>query len=223
MHFEATIIIPQFNHSELTCACLRSLREHEPCAAEVIVVDDGSSADCREQVESLDLTDVRVIAQEHAGVSAAWNRGAAAASSSFLIFLNNDTVCLGPLVDPLLAPLKEGRAVLAGAAMRRETALPRLVLDKLPTEQFLQGWCVALSRADFQQMGGFDESMAVYWSDTDFQARLLQDRQMTEEAITAVPDLPISHSSHRTARHLPARRQIWRSDRETFIKKWTSF
>jgi GT2 family glycosyltransferase len=222
MRFEATIIIPQFNHSELTCACLRSLSEHESCPVEVIVVDDGSSAECREQVESLNLADVKVIAQEHLGVSAAWNRGAAAATSPFLVFLNNDTVCRGPIVDRLLAPLKAGRALLAGAAMRRETALPRLVLDKLPTEQFLQGWCVALSRADYRRTGGFDESMAVYWSDTDFQARLLQGRQMPHEMITAIPDLPIRHSSHRTARHLPARRQIWRSDRETFIKKWTS-
>lgn len=221
MSFEATIIVPQFNQPELTCDCLKSLKRHETCRCDVIVVDDGSSADCRRRVESLNLADTRVIVQRHRGVSFAWNRGAAAASARFLVFLNNDTLFSGPVIDRLLEPLRSCGALLSGPAMRRETALPQSVLEKLPTIHFLEGWCFAVSRADFRRLGGFDESMSVYWSDTDFQARLVAGCRNIEEEIACVSGLPIRHLSHRTARQLPARRCIWRKDREAFLRKWS--
>lgn len=220
MSFEATIVVPQFNQPQLTCGCLRSLAKHETCRTESIVVDDGSSADCRRQVESLNLADTRVVAQRHRGASSAWNRGAAAASAPFLVFLNNDTLFEGPVVERLLEPLRSRGALLSGPAMRQENALPQSVLEKLPTERFLEGWCFAVSRADFCRLGGFDEAMAVYWSDTDFQARLLGGCRNVEQRIACVAGLPIRHLSHRTARQLPARRRIWRTDRETFLRKW---
>ncbi len=222
MSIDATLIIPQYNHSDLTCDCLCSLKQRETSPVEVVVVDDGSAPECQAQIESLSLPHVKLVAQPHTGVSAAWNRGAAAATSAYLVFLNNDTLFHGPVIERLLAPLRSGFALLAGSSMRRETALPRSILRKLPTDRFLQGWCVAVSHADFFEIGGFDEAMSLYWSDTDFQARLLQNRGANHAKIAAVSHLPLRHRSHQTARHLSARRRIWQSDRDTFIRKWAA-
>jgi len=222
MSIDATLIIPQYNHSNLTRDCLRSLTQWESAPVEVVVVDDGSTPQCRAQIESLSLPHMKVVAQPHTGVSAAWNRGAAAATSSYLVFLNNDTLFHGPVIQRLLAPLRSGLALLAGSSIRRETALPKSILRELPTEQFLQGWCVAVSRDDFCDLGGFDEAMSLYWSDTDFQARLLKSHGVDHTKLAAVSQLPLRHQSHQTTRHLSDRRRIWRDNRETFIRKWAS-
>ena len=102
------------------------------------------------------------------------------------------------------------------------SALPKSILRELPTEQFLQGWCVAVSRDDFCDLGGFDEAMSLYWSDTDFQARLLKSHGADHTKLAAVSQLPLRHQSHQTTRHLSDRRRIWRDNRETFIRKWAS-
>ena len=198
------------------------MTEHETSPVEIIVVDDGSEPQNRAEIESLNLPQTQVIAQSRAGVSAAWNRGAAAATAPFLIFLNNDTLFHAPVVEHLLAPLREGNALLTGAAFRRETALPQSILQNLPSSDFLQGWCFAVARDEFHSLGGFDDAMTLYWSDTDFQTRLLRKQSSLLDALTAVCGLPIRHRAHQTARTIPARRRIWQADRDIFIRKWNS-
>lgn len=218
---DATIIIPQHEHPELTCACIRSLRATDPHPWPVIVVDDGSSHKCRETVLAADWGNTLVLMQHRWGVSAAWNLGVTAARTPYLVFLNNDVLLTGPIIEPLIEPLRMGKALLSGVRTRRERTLPHHMLQSLPTDRFLEGWCFATSREHFQRVGGFDEAMSVYWADTDFQARLIA-TVPDREGIICVPNLPLRHLGHRTARILPNRRRIWQADRRAFLAKWNS-
>lgn len=83
-----SVIIPTFNRRQHLLECLSSVSAQRRRPDEVIVVDDGSNDGT---VEALgDLQDVIVIHQANAGPGAARNRGAAAASGDYLVFLDSD-------------------------------------------------------------------------------------------------------------------------------------
>ena len=206
-----TIVVPQFDGGELTRACVASLRAHERVLWPVVVVEDGGEEG---RIEGEGLRRVR---QEHAGVTAAWNGGAAAAETPFLVFLNNDTLFCGAAIEGLIEPLLGG-AVVSGVALRRERGLPRGVLAKLPCDEFVEGWCFAVARAAFERVGGFDPAMRVYWSDTDLQCRLV--RGAGSRGMVVNGALPVRHLGHRTVRRLAERRAIWEKDRDVFVRKW---
>ena len=219
---DVTIIIPQFGGSELTLDCVRSLRRHERERHAIVVVDDGSSPEHRARIAEAELPGVRLIAQPHAGITPAWDHGLAAAGTPFVVFLNNDTLARGPFVNRLLEPLRSSRTLLSGLRLRRETAVPADVLARLPSERFLEGWCLAVRTDDLQRIGGFDERMKLYFSDTDMQARLLLERRRGLDALVVVGDLPLDHAGHRTAHLQRGRRQQWNADRSAFVRKWRS-
>ncbi len=95
---ELSIIIPTYNRVERLRACLKSLNQQtQPVGDwEVVVVVDGSMDGTPEMLSSL-VTPYRlqVCEQEHLGKSVALNRGVAAASGNYCLFLD-DNVVAGP-------------------------------------------------------------------------------------------------------------------------------
>jgi GT2 family glycosyltransferase len=210
-------VIPQHDRAELTIGVVRELRAHEPVQWPIVVVDDGSRFDAAEAVEG-SCGDIRLLRQPHRGVTAAWNHGLSEVSTPLAILLNNDVTIDGAWVDALLRPLRESAALLSGAELRRERAVPAAVLERLGRSEFVAGWCWAFRTEDVRGLGGFDESLRMYFSDTDLQARLLA-RSGSEPAV--VEELPLRHLEHRSTRMLKDRRALWQADRARFIEKWT--
>ncbi len=220
---DTTIIIPQRGHAELTRECLATLRQQERVPWPVVVVDDGTPQAAAElHVE--EYFPAQVCRQPRRGVSAAWNRGAQLAETPFLVFLNNDTRTGGPWVDELVRPLRRGECVMAGVGTRYERGLPTGLLEELPVRTFLQGWCFAIAEAVFCRLGGFDNSLRVYWSDTDLQLRAVNSADGNQrQLLREVAGLPLVHLGHRTAhdrRYLAHQREQWRADRARFVRKW---
>src|SRR5262249_29687851 len=87
---EVSIIVPAFNHFELTYACLEAIVAHtDGPSYEVIVVDDHSSDETPRMLASVD--GVRVVRNERQlGFIGGCNAGAAVARGRYLVFLNND-------------------------------------------------------------------------------------------------------------------------------------
>jgi GT2 family glycosyltransferase len=112
-------------------------------------------------------------------------------------------------------------AVVSGIRLRRERGLPRTVMAKLPCAEFVEGWCFAVAREEFERVGGFDPAMRVYWSDTDLMCRLVLAAGGAQDAMWVNGELPVRHLGHRTARRLAERRRLWREDRGAFIRKWS--
>ncbi|MFO1091830.1 MAG: glycosyltransferase [Planctomycetaceae bacterium] len=218
MEGDATIVIPQRGRAELTVAVVRALRRFERQLWPIIVVDDGSATDAAHAVERA-CQDVCVLQQRHLGVTAAWNRGLRAVTTSFAVLLNNDVTISGAWVDALVAPLREETVVLSGVELRRECAVPAAVLERVGRNEFAAGWCWAFRAEDVHAIGGFDASLRFYFSDTDVQARLLQ--LETVAPIAIAKGLPLRHAGHRSMQSLPDRRALWEQDRQRFIDKWT--
>ena len=102
MERRVSVIIPSFNTAPWIGAALDSVFAQTRAAHEVIVVDDGSSDDSLRVLDRYGRG-VRVIRQRHAGIGAARNRGARAASGDDLLFLDGDDVLEPQAIERQLA------------------------------------------------------------------------------------------------------------------------
>lgn len=186
-----SIVVPVFNEFESTYACLASIVERGGgLSYEVIVADDGSSDETRE-IEQL-VPGLHVVRGEsNRGFIDACNRGAAAASGEYLVFLNNDTILTPHWLERLIEPFEDPRVGLVGAKLvypdgRLQEAGGILFSDgsgwnygrgddpARPKYEFqceahyCSGACIAISRALFEELGGFDTGFApMYYEDVD--------------------------------------------------------
>lgn len=217
---DVTIIIPQYHQPELTIACVRSLQGVHPVCPGVIVVDDGSADDAVDRV-AREFPEIDVARQFHRGVTSAWNHGARLATTEILVFLNNDAESHGPWIERLTAPLLDRDIAMTGVADRVEPTLRSLSPNCPVPHRLLEGWCFALRRRDLVELGGFDESLRLYFSDTDLQMRLWQRRGGRDSSLYVARGLPLRHAGHRTTRTLGERRSIWLRDHRRFVEKWS--
>ncbi len=86
-----SVIIPTYNYGRFLAEAIESALVHEEKPLEVIVVDDGSTDDTENVVQTFGDRIV-YIRQENAGVSVARNRGASAARGEILAFLDADDI-----------------------------------------------------------------------------------------------------------------------------------
>ena len=89
---KCSVVIPACNSARFIGETLDSLLAQTLNDVEVVVVDDGSADDTCDVVRSFQEKSgaIRLIAQENAGVSAARNRGLAAATGDWVVFLDAD-------------------------------------------------------------------------------------------------------------------------------------
>lgn len=166
-----SVVIPTFNRAELLPRAVESVLAQTHPAAEVIVVDDGSSDGTGELVASR-FPEVRVAAQAHRGVSAARNRGIAAASGDWIALLDSDDEWCAEKLARQLAALDEhpeyrichtdeiwirnGRRVQPRVKHAKRGG--RIFRHCLPL-CVISPSSVLIHRSVFEQVGGFDEDL----------------------------------------------------------------
>lgn len=115
-----SVIIPNYDGRTMLAGCLDSVLSQAPAPAEITVVDNGSTDGSRETVRR-SYPSVRLIELEsNLGFAKACNIGAAAASSPFLAFVNNDCIALPGWLDALAAAMEDqgGRVGAVSSSMR---------------------------------------------------------------------------------------------------------
>lgn len=211
----ASIVIPVHGAFAHTLACLRAIAAHPALAPfEVVVVDDASPDDSLQKLRA--IGGLRVHARPvNGGFIAACNDGAALARGEYLVFLNNDTVPQPGWLDALLATFDTvADAGLVGARLvypdgRLQEAGGVVFADGsgwnygrhddpggcrygyLRDADYLSGAAIAIPRALFQRLGGFDTRYApAYYEDTDlaFAVRATGLRTLYQPAATVVHD-----------------------------------
>jgi len=85
-----SVVIPMRNAEKTIAKTLDSAMGQAYMPIEIIVIDDGSKDDSPYQVKALSLNPVRLIRQEHQGVSIARNTGIAHAYGDIVAFLDAD-------------------------------------------------------------------------------------------------------------------------------------
>jgi glycosyltransferase involved in cell wall biosynthesis len=84
-----SVVIPSFNRSAMLREAVESVLVQEGARFELIVVDDGSTDDTRFMLDRLEAP-LRIVCQQHCGVSAARNRGIAQSRGEWIAFLDSD-------------------------------------------------------------------------------------------------------------------------------------
>ena len=193
-----SIIIPVFNKWDLTKQCLNYLRKNTPQNHEIIVVDNASTDGTRERLLQLQQEGIVkvVINETNEGFAKACNKGARAASGSYLLFLNNDTVVHPGWLEAMLKAF--GQAEQTGIVGSRlvypdftiqhagitftEQGLPYHIhrgvqwndskVNRSKIIPAVTGACMMIPTTVFKQISGFDESYHMYVEDIDLCLRV---------------------------------------------------
>lgn len=207
-----TVIIINYNQTDLTAACLHSLTSLTYPNLRVVVVDNGSSPGAvtalRAHVPPRDL----VALPRNVGFTAANNAGSAVALQSgqpdFLWFLNNDTLVDPDALSALVRAARQRPSVGAVASVLYDMGTDtvqaygggrvslwngraQLVQAAVPDEQldFLAGTSLLVRVLAVRQVGLLDEQFFMYWEDTDYSFRL----RAAGWALTVAPDSRVWH------------------------------
>ena len=84
-----SVIIPNHNRAHTIARALDSVLGQSLAADEIIVVDDGSTDNSRKFIGE-NYPQIKLLEQQHSGVSSARNSGVRAANGDWLAFLDSD-------------------------------------------------------------------------------------------------------------------------------------
>jgi glycosyltransferase involved in cell wall biosynthesis len=90
MHLEFSVIIPLYNKAAYVRNTIESVLTQTLADFEIIVIDDGSTDNGADIINSINDSRIRLVRQKNAGVSAARNHGIQQANAEWVAFLDAD-------------------------------------------------------------------------------------------------------------------------------------
>ena len=174
-----SVVIPLFNQGAFLPAALESVRNSGLVEPEIIVVDDGST-----ETETLSIlrttAGVTHVRQPHRGLSAARNRGIAAAHGSLVLVLDADDMVAPGFLPAAVGALGRCRELAFVAGYVRYFGLLDLVYVpagpvgalSLVLHTHLKS-TVLYRREALERVGGYDEKLPAF-EDWEIQIRLAQ-------------------------------------------------
>lgn len=191
----ATIYIPTLTGGESLAACLEALAD-QTVPAQTVVADNGPGEGCETLLSSRFPAVERVaFGGRNLGFGTALNRAVATCGEGPVIFLNDDAVPEPGFVEELLTVRDESKAGMVAGVLLRADSPNRIDSAGIACDQTLTAWdyltgepVSALAGADdpfgptggaalfdrevFQEVGGFDERIFLYYEDLDLALKL---------------------------------------------------
>jgi GT2 family glycosyltransferase/glycosyltransferase involved in cell wall biosynthesis len=238
-----SIILVSFNAAADTMECLRSLTRLAPTIShEIIVMDNASTDETRRSLEHSAVVVRTIDNSENLGRAQACNRGAEIANGRYLLFLNNDTVVPGDLLERIVAAARgsdrigavgaklvhpNGRLQEAGSILWSDGTALGYGRGDDPNEDeysfrrevdFASAACLLVSREVFREVGGFDRDYGhAHYEDVDLCLKLRR------AGYSVIYD-PFSVVEHKefgsTDRHQAVR--LMQRSREKLVEKWSA-
>jgi GT2 family glycosyltransferase len=233
------VVIVNWNETECTLRCLRSLAASADVSLLPVVVDNASPQDPEPALRA-EFPDVRIVRLgRNRGFAAGCNAGATAAldaGADQLLFLNNDTQvelhALATLVAAggrhpatILAPKivyadEPARVWSAGGVVERPWMINRHVGEGEPAERhgesrrvdWASGCALFVSAETFRRLGPFDESYFMYLEDLDW---CLRGARLGIET-WLVADAVVRHEVSASAGRLPKPSVLYYGCRNTY-------
>tara|TARA_B100000886_G_scaffold335062_1_gene291542 strand:- start:474 stop:1343 length:870 start_codon:yes stop_codon:yes gene_type:complete len=171
-----SIIIPCFNSGKTIKRTIKSIDNQTWVSKEIIVVNDGSNE--KDTLNVLqELKKVKVINQKNMGLPSARNNGVKNSMGNYLLFLDADDWLEPNALEYMFKNLLDTKKPafifsdikLEGDAnnivRKKYNFFEQLFLNQLP-------YCILISRANFNNIGGYDEQMKSGYEDWEFNIRL---------------------------------------------------
>lgn len=129
-----SVIVPVYNSEEYIRSCVESVLAQSYSVFELILIEDGSMDNSLEICEELRKKDtrIRLMAQDHRGVSAARNLGIETSKGKYLFFLDSDDMIHPQLLELLLKLQIKNRTVITvgGIHYARDNSCQKVVTWK---------------------------------------------------------------------------------------------
>ncbi|MGA7397533.1 MAG: glycosyltransferase family 2 protein [Solirubrobacterales bacterium] len=188
----ATVYVPTLAGGETLAACLDSLLA-QTVPVMVVVADNGAGDGCLDLLEARFPGVTRIANGRNLGFGAALNRAIRESGVGPVVLLNDDAVADPRFVEQLLS--KSGPAQMVAAVMVRADD-PEIIdsagvivdqtlmafdylsggstdaLDSVPSPLGPTGGGALYDRTMFEQVGGFDENIFLYYEDVDLALRI---------------------------------------------------
>jgi GT2 family glycosyltransferase len=147
---ELTLAVATRNRPRQLRRCLQALdlQRGELASAEIVVVDDGSTAEADVAAAVASVPGVRLVRQPPGGVAAARNRAAREARAPLICFTDDDCVPMSGWAVALGAALKAGADVVAGPTVVAAPARPVSTASQL-----IAGWLIDANAATRRRTG----------------------------------------------------------------------
>jgi len=206
----ASIIIVTYNHREYLDACLKSvLKQDYP--HEILLVDncsqDGTVTFVQEHFPEVTV----VESPDNRGYGAGNNLGVEHARGEYVAILNPDTIVEEDWLSSLLSPLKrqpkvittskillyDGLAIntcgnintITGLTFTRGLGADPSSFPDIEEVSGVSGACFAMRKADYLDLGGFDENFFLYNEDSELSWRA----HLREYQVLYVPTSVVRH------------------------------
>lgn len=162
-----SLIIVNYNSGPLLARCCESLQQTDYAPFELIIIDNDSHDNSMAQLPS--SLDIRVIRNnENRGFGRACNQGAALAGGEFLVFLNPDVTITPHWLAILIEHMREQpEAAIICPTTLFPGDLPLSAEQPVERTAAVPGAAMLVRRTAWEALGGFDETIFLYWEDTD--------------------------------------------------------
>jgi len=114
-----SVILPTYNRESTIENSVRSVLDQTVSDLELIIVDDGSTDNTKDIIESLNDTRIRYIYQENMGACAARNKGIDLARGSYIAFHDSDDIWHTDKLEKQIITIKETGADILFCQMQR--------------------------------------------------------------------------------------------------------
>lgn len=215
---DVTAVVVVYNSAAVVGQCLRSLSR----AARVIVVDNNSTDDTRDQARAA-LPTVEIIENpSNMGYGTANNIGFERSATPYTLLLNPDAMIVEGAMERLVAALEAyaSAAVAAPILLSPGGELELYVMgfgekrhhrleappDGDMSTGFIMGAAMLWRMEAWRRLGGFDEAIFIYGEDTDLALRTTA----AGYSMVVVPEAVVRHLGGRS--DPPSREARWRKD-----------
>lgn len=216
------VVIPVYNHYDLTNKLLYSLlKKEKENIGKIVIVDDCSP---QQEVtdglnwwkEQWDVIEV-VRNEENLGFLRSSNLGLHLASVSVddnLILLSNDVLIYGKFIEQIVEYLKNQKSLVGGIVYQRDTGWNKFGEKIFP---YLEGWLLATTSKGWAELGYFDER----YTPCDF-----EDVDLSTQAMSMGYDLvalnspALRHMGGQSIGFNSAREAQTRINQKKFEEKW---
>ncbi len=104
-----SICIPTYNRSGFLTRSINSALNQSYENYEILIIDDGSTDNTRQIIESFNNSKIRYIYKEHTGIPDTRNRALAEAKGEFILWLDSDDEIFPNILELYIAKLNEQR------------------------------------------------------------------------------------------------------------------
>ncbi|MGB2706209.1 MAG: glycosyltransferase family 2 protein [Candidatus Omnitrophota bacterium] len=227
------IIIPVWNHPDLTRGCIDSIKRHTRFPYRIVAVDNASDPPTRDYLDSLQKHDGRVVVirnEKNEGFVKAVNQGMRFSDAGYVCILNNDTVVtdgwLGEMVDILrkndgigiINPSSNTSCQFPGE-MDIDTYAETLKTLKGEYQELYtcRAFAMVVERKVIDEIGYLDDVYGMgYFDDTDYCKRAQKLGFRTVRAKASY----VYHKERQSFDKIKERSAIFSENEDKFIRKW---